>query len=297
MRISEWPLVFFTVMIQMSVGFVVAFSFFYNLTFEKNVNVIPREISARLLFFICPVIITAMLISFFHLGSPKNTIYVLSNISNSWLSREILMTIIFSFLTCTVSLLIYKEIFSPQIRHLLSALCALAGLVLVFTMSRLYMLETVPAWDSYFTPVSFFITSLLLGTVSFLIGLTYLFQPGGRNIFLTPETASAARILICFCLVLSVTEIVIWLLHLKELSLGVAASKASFDNIIHGHAIISLAGILLSAAAIFLLLFLAFSAGRNFNASRLIYVSFCLIILLELTGRYLFYAMYARIGI
>lgn len=297
MRTSEWPLIFFTVLIQLSVGFFIALSITYNLIFIKNANVIPKEVSGRLFFFIWPVLLIALTVSLFHLGSPKNAIYVLSNVSNSWLSREILLTIIFSAFAAVVSVLLYYEIFSPLVRHMILVICAALGLVLIFTMSRLYMLETVPAWNSYSTPISFFLTSFVLGILSFLIGLQYLFRQYDKNIFLSDQTGAVSKILLGFCIALVIIELASWLLHLKLLSGGIAASKESFSYIVNDHTFLFVLRIALSALVLFLLSYAFYGFNKNINGSGLVYLSYGLVILIELAGRYLFYAMYARIGV
>ena len=43
---------------------------------------------------------------------------------------------------------------------------ALIGLVLIFSMSQVYRLQSTPAWDSFATPVSFYTTTFLLGTLA-----------------------------------------------------------------------------------------------------------------------------------
>lgn len=48
----------------------------------------------------------------------------------------------------------------------LAVVTAITGLLLVFSMSMVYMLPTVPAWNSLATPVGFFTTTLLFGNVA-----------------------------------------------------------------------------------------------------------------------------------
>jgi anaerobic dimethyl sulfoxide reductase subunit C (anchor subunit) len=53
----------------------------------------------------------------------------------------------------------------------LGRLTALAGLFLVFAMSRIYMASVIPAWTSAFTLISFAATALVLGGLAILVFL------------------------------------------------------------------------------------------------------------------------------
>ena len=51
------------------------------------------------------------------------------------------------------------------------ALSCLSGLALLWTMSRIYVMPTIPAWNSWHTPVSFVSTALGLGLLTLLVFL------------------------------------------------------------------------------------------------------------------------------
>jgi DMSO reductase anchor subunit len=46
------------------------------------------------------------------------------------------------------------------------AAAGLAGILFILSMSKLYMLQTVPPWNQAYTPLSFFMTSLSLGALA-----------------------------------------------------------------------------------------------------------------------------------
>ena len=88
-----WSLVFFTVLGQMGAGLylvhklVLSYGRFFNSGIQLN--------SKRLLMISVVISVIAFIISFSHLGNPRNVIFALANIKNSWLSREILFLAVF----------------------------------------------------------------------------------------------------------------------------------------------------------------------------------------------------------
>ena len=109
-----------------------------------------------------------MLASFAHLGRKRNAWRVLNHVRKSWLSREILFTILFGagWLATLTSMILHTNIF------ILNWLSAWIGLVLIYGMARVYRLRAVPVWDSWRTQARFFISAALLGILGVLPMLT-----------------------------------------------------------------------------------------------------------------------------
>jgi DMSO reductase anchor subunit len=53
-------------------------------------------------------------------------------------------------------------------------LTALVGAILIYAMSRVYRLRTVPAWDTWRTPARFFLAAVVLGGLAAALVLTTL---------------------------------------------------------------------------------------------------------------------------
>ncbi len=104
-----------------------------------------------------------MIASFFHLGNPLNAYNAIGNIGSSWLSREIFCGVAFTVVGGIFAILQWRKIGTASQRNLIAVLAALIGLALVFSMSNVYMIRTVPVWDTVTTPMSFFVTTFLLG--------------------------------------------------------------------------------------------------------------------------------------
>jgi len=297
MKGSEWTLVFFTLFIQTAVGLLLTFGLVNGFTGWRNSITNGKEINDKILFIVCILFIAALVISFLHLGNVKNAFYALSNLSDSWMSREILFVAIFGMLVCVFTLISSKNIFSPAVQNIVGAAAVLCGLVLVFVMAKIYMLEIVPAWNNAFTPISFYFSALILGGFTFITGTLFFLHSKGVSISESSTYLPTAKIIIGILAMLVFAELVIWFFQIILLSNGERASVESFNLIIKENLLLFAARIVFQLLGLALLsyCFLMFNRG-NVN-EKFIYISYLAILIAEIIGRYLFYAMYARVGV
>ncbi len=164
-RTSEWQLVFFTILTQMAVG---TFTFWGlpALLIPTSNPFSEGDYPAVLLAVVLVLLAFGTLSAGLHLGRPSHAVFAISNLKNSWLSREALLGS--SFGLVVLILLVRRWLGAPF--SVLDELFILAGIIfglaLVYGISRLYMLRTVPAWNNLGTPASFFTTTCLLGIVT-----------------------------------------------------------------------------------------------------------------------------------
>ena len=78
---------------------------------------------------------------------------------------------IFSGLVVVIAFLGWRRLGKPALREALGWITSLVGLLLVYIMSNVYTFATEPAWDTPATPISFFVTTLLLGCLA--VGATF----------------------------------------------------------------------------------------------------------------------------
>jgi anaerobic dimethyl sulfoxide reductase subunit B (iron-sulfur subunit) len=147
-RFDEFPLVVFTLLVQMAVGLSVC------------MLAIP-EISLPLLFFIGVILGFGGMASLLHLGRKRNAWRVLGHLRKSWLSREALLTGLFAIAWATTFGL--EWLFKTSITLLPMAV---VGCGLVYCMAEVYRLRTIISWNSWRTPVSFFLCATVLGTLA-----------------------------------------------------------------------------------------------------------------------------------
>jgi anaerobic dimethyl sulfoxide reductase subunit C (anchor subunit) len=264
------------------------------------------RMSDRALLAIGPVIALAMISSLFHLGNPLNAPRAVTNLGASWLSREIFFTVLFVVLGGVFALMQWRKIASFAVRNVIAWIATLVGLASVFTMSRIYMLETQPAWNTWATPVAFYATTLLLGLLAIGAALVANYAYVQRQ---EPECAATQCTLlretvrwiaITAVLVLGV-ELVVAPIYLTTLSVGNTAAQESARLMVQNFGVLLALRLILAfiGAGVFgfFLYQNAVSAGREKIMSNLIYAAFALVLVSELLGRFLFYATQVNIGI
>jgi len=173
-----WSLVLFTVLTQMAVGALVALVAAGLLTRGQIGGEAAEALGISGLRAIGVTLAGAVIAASFHLGRPGRAHRVLRNLRSSWLSREVVLGLAFGAAVVTYAAVCSVGQWSAAARGALGIAAALLGLALVGAMSRIYMLRTVPAWNSAATPISFFTTTFLLGSLALGAQLALAGGPG-----------------------------------------------------------------------------------------------------------------------
>lgn len=185
MGLHEWPLVFFTVFAQSAVGAFWVFTLL--LLCDKNHTVVAR--THYVMSVLWGLMALGFVFSTLHLGSPQRAFNALNRIGASGLSNEIAAGSAFFALgagywaLATANLLPQSWRKLPLIgalvrllggiesklpgfwRSLALIVVSLVGAGFIYAMSKLYMINTVPTWNSIYTPAGFILTALLGGSV------------------------------------------------------------------------------------------------------------------------------------
>ena len=151
-------LVVFTLLIQISVG-IFGSTLVHHWTNKDGIAHIPFMILSICLGLTAVGLISAMT----HLGNPGKARHSVSNITGSWLSREIIAVNLLIGVTGLVWVLTWAG-YSKGLFFFETASFIL-GIVAIWTMSQVYRLRTVPVWNHRSTPLDFFGTALLSGGV------------------------------------------------------------------------------------------------------------------------------------
>lgn len=117
------------------------------------------------------VVLAGFIASATHLGTPANALHVFSGIGRSPLSNEVLSAVAFLFLVGSYWMMAFKEHFSDAVAKPWLALACLAGMGLIACTSVAYGVDTVPTWDTAFTPANLVLSALLAGPV---LGLLFM---------------------------------------------------------------------------------------------------------------------------
>jgi DMSO reductase anchor subunit len=120
-----------------------------------------------------------------HLAKPRLAPNALRNLTASWLSREVLLVQTFAGVVALLILISLLDVSSGLV-VLEAAACLLGGAAL-FAMTKVYLLKTVPVWNSPATLMEFAGSAMLLGgalgAVLTVFGATD--QPGSTPALIT----------------------------------------------------------------------------------------------------------------
>ena len=281
-RHREWPLVFFTLLTQLAVGLFVLWGF--------SAVAFPIFGSGSEFVSVAqPVLVTALgalmvgaLAAGFHLGRPAGAFFSISAWQRSWLSREALFSIGFGGDVALVLALDFLGFKGSLVELAAVAAGASLGFGLIASISRLYQLRTVPAWNHAGTPAAFVTTSLLTGAAALMVIL----QLGWSGIAQVAEfTVQANRLII----LLVVVQAVIFSGSMIYLS-NQGRTGLESVRLLGTKLRLPLAVRWITAGAGLLLLVFGTSAWLYVSAYGLLLVS-------EVFGRFLFYGIYQRSGL
>jgi anaerobic dimethyl sulfoxide reductase subunit C (anchor subunit) len=239
-----------------------------------------------------PLMGTAILVSFAHLGVPGRAWRAFSNLRRSWLSREILCSVSFAGASLLYAIAQWTESLAHPARSALGVVAGLTGLVLIYTMGQAYRLRTVPAWYTWITGASFFTATFLLGALA--AGVTLAFQPGTGGEW----TRLALQAIALWAVILLGLELVILSLWLTQLT-GSEAAQNSAMRITQERGAFFKLRLALGVAAILAAGLALFEPCENCLPSQgaLISLAFGFALASEVIGRILFYESRVRHGV
>jgi anaerobic dimethyl sulfoxide reductase subunit C (anchor subunit) len=311
--LHELPLVVFTIIAQMSVGSFVVLGLIHLFggRFAGAGRDVVDKVSDPAAYAIGPILVLGLIASMMHLGTPIRAVNALRHLDSSWLSREILFGLLFAAVGGAFAFSQWFKWFTPRLRQGLAGLAALVGLALIWSMTMVYLLPTVPAWDSWATPARFFATTFLLGSLAVGAALVVTADVRRRRGDATDEAServimSSLRGIAIGAIAMLGVEFVVLPLYLGTLaSDGSAASAVSLGAIASvgaathgGYAVVQL--VLVFAGVALLGVFLS-RLARRFTTARMLAIApvaaFVLVFAGEIIGRMLFYASYARVGL
>jgi len=284
---NPWPLICFSLLIQMSVGcFMIsestclAFSRRFSSAGLRLVRLVIRSL-------VLAISLLAVIVSFFHLGKPWRVLNILNNLNSSWLSLEIIFLIMFIFVVAAGIILEWRKRRGRKLQKGIFLLGGLFGLSTIVAMFNLYMLPTVPAWKSIATPVVFLLVCFLLGSQLTASSWT-IYLRRSKNTNLTDITTHWSQRTLGRIENLSLVLVMIIVL--------VAALL-----LIQNYSVLGLIRILLSLCGALLLWrgwpVVSSSPKKKQMSDKYVSIAFVVLLLAEVLGRILFFASYDRIGL
>ncbi|MCD6331967.1 MAG: dimethyl sulfoxide reductase anchor subunit [Bacteroidales bacterium] len=155
---QDWSLVLFTTGMQSSVGMIILYHIFVFYPLFINKAPFPVKMP-RIISGIFILSLAAMGGAFFHPGQSLHGF----NLSHTWLGYELLFGLMYIGLLLVLLLISITTTSYKRFLRLFLNLTAIAGLILIFTMVRVYYLPAQPAWYNFYTPTSFYLSAFILG--------------------------------------------------------------------------------------------------------------------------------------
>ncbi len=306
MNVREWALPVYTILMQLTVGSLFVLWMIRSLANSKFSHQEIDRIIRNPIFVIAFTAVVAMGGSHFHLSKPFHSFLAVLNFKSSWLSREIVFTVLF-FLT-TMSLL-YLTYFRAYHRRWITALGWLAiffGIILIYCMARIYLLPTQVAWNSNMVIFSFYTTSLVLGVMAIaclmVLDLKFAEIQKTDDVELRVEVIRYSFSRLAFMTVLLIfARILTLFVQMQELAQGDLIARTSLRLLLELYQpLLFMRLIFIVSAAVYFSIPVYRICRWQLPPQKLmmpVYLSCLLILVGEIIGRFLFYATHIRVGI
>ncbi|MEZ9657027.1 dimethyl sulfoxide reductase anchor subunit family protein [Vibrio splendidus] len=160
MIFHEWSLIFFTVLAQTAVGgylLISARALVLGHDEEKlNSYKVP-------MFILWALMGLGFMFSTTHLGSPMRAFNAFNQLGSAWLSNEVFFGAAFFAVGGLQWLLSVLKKGGVAIQKALMVGAMVLGVIFMYAMINVYMINTVPTWDNIYTPLSFIMTMVVGG--------------------------------------------------------------------------------------------------------------------------------------
>ncbi|MDN3714897.1 dimethyl sulfoxide reductase anchor subunit [Vibrio breoganii] len=160
MIFHEWSLIFFTVLAQTAVGgyLLVSARALAKGYDEDKINSYKVP-----MFFLWAIMGIGFLFSTTHLGSPLRAFNAFNMLGSAWLSNEVFFGAAFFTVGGLQWLLSVLKKGGAGVQKLLMLVAMALGIIFMYSMIRVYMIDTVPTWNNIYTPMSFVMTIVVTG--------------------------------------------------------------------------------------------------------------------------------------
>lgn len=306
MNLREWALPVYTVLLQLAVGSLFVLWIIRSFKLKACDPETSDRIFRKPVLIVFVTIMVAVLGSHFHLSRPYFSFLAMMNFRSSWLSREIVFTILLLLSSGSLTYLIWFKPKQTTFKTALGWFAIVTGCASIFCMSAIYLIPTQPTWNTPITILLFFGTALLLGVTSataFLIMDTVLSDKQ------EPELADIRhgilrRSFMWFAVLAGGGMVGIILLNGWQilsmqnggelLQTSLALLFDLYGPLLSVRFIALLAGVgVLEASVIWII-------GKRKRLVEIVtpvYVACLLVMISEILGRFLFYAVHIRVGV
>jgi len=250
--------------------------------------------------------IFGMIGAHFHLSRPYLSFLAISNFRTSWLSREIVFTLLFFLVSAALLFFQWFREGHWGLKTALGWLAILFGFMAVYCMGQIYLLPTQPAWNTPLTIISFYGTVLLLGVMALatilIMDLRFMEirQKGVLNEWAIIVNETVKRLAVAAGAIL-IPVVLINLFYIHSLRTGSTLMQTSYDLLVQLYEPLLIIRFLLLLAGVgWLVIPVAMLKRTGKSVQEIftpVYLACLLVIVGEILGRFLFYAAHIRTGL
>lgn len=306
MNLREWALPVYTILMQFSVGTLTALWILRVFGMRHlSLEYVERILRKPMLVLVLSIL-TAIIGSHFHLSKPYFSFLAVLNFGTSWLSREIVFTILLLISCALLAYLIWFVRGHGRLKIALGWFSVACGWIVIYCMASLYLLPTQPIWHTPVTILKFFGSALLLGAAvaGALLIMDTVFSEAQESDLVPVRLQLIRRSALWFALIAVLIVALISLLNLRQIAglrEGGTLELTSLHLLtdVYGPLLIvrfvaMFVGVIMLAVTMVLI-----NRQRKALADLVVPVHLaCLLMVVgEILGRFLFYATHVRIGV
>ncbi|MEZ8502912.1 dimethyl sulfoxide reductase anchor subunit family protein [Vibrio splendidus] len=281
MIFHEWSLIFFTVLAQTAVGgylLIGARALILGHDEEKlNSYKVP-------MFILWALMGLGFMFSTTHLGSPLRAFNAFNQLGSAWLSNEVFFGAAFFAVGGLQWLLSVVKKGGVAIQKALMVGAMVLGVIFMYAMINVYMINTVPTWDNIYTPLSFIMTMVVGGLL--LSQFVIVFANDSR-FTVDRNITMLAVIAVAISLIVTVGKLNL----IGDIQTSVAKASELVDGL--GSYVILQVALLMASLLIWILPMLNKAKVNPVNLG----LALVLFLASELIGRGLFYSLHMTSGL
>ncbi|MFS1975111.1 dimethyl sulfoxide reductase anchor subunit family protein [Vibrio splendidus] len=160
MIFHEWSLIFFTVLAQTAVGGYLLIGTRALILGHDEEKLNSYKVP---MFILWALMGLGFMFSTTHLGSPLRAFNAFNQLGSAWLSNEVFFGAAFFAVGGLQWLLSVVKKGGVAIQKALMVGAMVLGVIFMYAMINVYMINTVPTWDNIYTPLSFIMTMVVGG--------------------------------------------------------------------------------------------------------------------------------------
>ena len=281
MIFHEWSLIFFTVLAQTAVGGYLLIGARALVLSHDEEKLSSYKVP---MFILWALMGLGFMFSTTHLGSPLRAFNAFNQLGSAWLSNEVFFGAAFFAVGGLQWLLSVVKKGGLVIQKALMVSAMVLGVIFMYAMINVYMINTVPTWDNIYTPLSFIMTIVVGGL---LLSQFVLVFANDSRFTVDRNITMLAVIAVAISLLVTVGKLNL----IGDIQTSAAKASELVDGL--GSYVILQVALLMASLLIWILPMLNKAKVNPVNLS----LALVLFLASELIGRGLFYSLHMTSGL